>query len=436
MKSSQIYKQAAKIIPGGVNSPVRAFKSVGGNPVFIKRGKGAFIWDEEGKRYLDFCGSWGALLFGHAPESLLKTLAREMKNGTSFGIATKKEVELAQALQSFYPSMEMIRLVSSGTEAVMSAIRAARGFTGRDKIVKIDGGYHGHADSMLVKAGSGGATFGIPDSAGIPAGLARETLTVPFNDTRALENLFRKTGKNIALLALEPVPANMGVVPPAPGYLKFCRDLTKRYGTLLLFDEVITGFRLSEGGAQEVFGIKPDLTTLGKILGSGLPIAAFGGRTDIMKMLAPVGPVYQAGTLSGNPVAVSAALWVMKQLTGPGTHQARARWVPGPVSLLNKKSEVFYGLLRAEIRKNKIPARLNTAGSLWTLFFTAEAVTDYASAKNSDTRRFAAYFRHCLKQGIYLSPSQYEANFISSAHTEKDLRTALGVISKALKAVF
>lgn len=425
MNNAKIFNTAQKIIPGGVNSPVRAFKSVGGDPVFAKRGRGACIWDEAGRKYLDFCGSWGALLFGHAPSGLIQTVSKALKNGTSFGIATKQEVELAQAIGAFFPSMEMMRLVSSGTEAAMSVVRLARGFTGRDKIVKIDGGYHGHADSMLVKAGSGGATFGVPDSAGVPAALAKETLSIPFNDVSALESIFKKFGEQIAVLVLEPVPANMGVVPPSPGYLEACRKITKQYGALLLFDEVITGFRLSAGGAQSVYGIRPDLTCIGKILGGGFPIAAYGGRRDIMQKISPLGPVYQAGTLSGNPAAVSAALWMMKQMKGKTSPKA-----------IHQKAEVFFGLLRSEIRKHKIPVQLNTAGSMFTVFFTSQPVTDYASAKTSDTKRFARYFHIALKHGLYLSPSQFEANFISAAHTEKDLRYALGVLSRALKAVF
>ncbi len=426
MTNKLFYQQAVKVIPAGVNSPVRAFRSVGGNPIFAKKGRGAYFWDENGKRYFDFCNSWGALLFGHAPEGLIKTIRREIKNGTSFGIATKKEVELAEALQSLYPSMEMLRLVSSGTEAVMSAVRLARGFTGRTKIVKIDGGYHGHVDSMLVKAGSGGATFGVPDSAGIPEALARETLTLPFNDFDALENLFRKDGKKIALLALEPVPANMGVVLPKPGYLEACRKITKKYGALLLFDEVITGFRVNAGGAQAHYKIKPDLTCLGKILGSGFPIAAFGGRKEIMRKLSPLGPVYQAGTLSGNPVAVSAALWVLKNLKGKSEK----------VKSINKKAEKFFAELEKGIKQNKYPVRLNKIGSMFTIFFSPDAVTDYASAKKSDTQKFAEYFHACLKQGIYLAPSQYEANFVSAAQSPAELSRAAKVILHSLSRAF
>lgn len=421
-----LYQEAQKLIPAGVNSPVRAFRSVGGNPIFAKRGKGPYFWDESGKRYFDFCNSWGALLFGHAPDGLIKTISREIKNGTSFGIATKKEVDLAKALQKLYPSMEMMRLVSSGTEAVMSAVRLARGFTGRTKIVKIDGGYHGHVDSMLVKAGSGGATFGIPDSAGVPEGLARETLTVPFNDIETLERLFKKEGGKIALLALEPVPANMGVVLPKPGYLEACRKITKKYGSLLLFDEVITGFRLSAGGAQAHYKIKPDLTCLGKILGSGFPIAAFGGRKEIMEKLAPLGPVYQAGTLSGNPAAVSAALWVVNQLKVKSEK----------LKMIHQKADNFYAELYQIIKSNHYPVRLNKIGSMFTLFFTPEPVTDYASAKKSETKKFAKFFHFMLGHGVYMAPSQFEANFISGAQKPQELNRVLKVIQKGLQTVF
>ncbi len=428
MKHEFLFEQAQKLFPGGVNSPVRAFKAVGGKPIFAKRGKGPYFWDENGKRYLDFCLSWGALLFGHAPQGLIKTIQREIKNGTSFGIATRKEVELAKAIQKLYPSMEMMRLVSSGTEAGMSAIRLARGFTGRSKILKIEGGYHGHADSLLVKAGSGGATFGVPDSAGVPETLAHETLSIPFNDIRKLEEVFRRQGKEIAAFILEPVPANMGVVPPAPGYLEACRQYTYRSGALLIFDEVITGFRLTAGGAQSFYSIKPDLTCLGKILGSGFPIAAFGGRKEIMEKLAPLGPVYQAGTLSGNPVAVSAALWVLENLKG------KMKKEKGVVESVSEKARAFYKALHGIIARKNLPLQLNTAGSMFTLFFTAYPVTDFASAKKSDTHQFAKFFQACLKEGVYLAPSQFEANFISSAHTPAHLEEALRVFEKALSA--
>lgn len=424
MNSARLWSAAKRWIPSGVNSPVRSFRAVGGRPVFVKRGKGPYLWDESGKRYLDFCCSWGPLIFGHAPDGLVSELGRELGRGTSFGACHVKEVELARLIHEFFPSIQKVRLVSSGTEAVMSAVRLARGFTGRKKILKIDGGYHGHADSLLVKAGSGAATFGVPASAGVPEELARLTLTVPFNDVPALERCFRKEGRGIAAFILEPVPANMGVVLPGPGYLRHARRITEKYGSLLIFDEVITGFRLARGGAQEYFGVCPDLTCLGKILGGGLPLAAFGGRGEIMDRLAPAGPVYQAGTLSGNPVAVTAALWMLGNLKS-----GRA------LKDLNRKAGDFTGALRSLIQDQGLPLQLNAAASMFTLFFTGRPVADYQSAKKSDTVRFAKFFRACLNQGIYLAPSQFEANFISAAHSRSCLDRALGVIKKNLKAL-
>ncbi|MBI3307507.1 MAG: glutamate-1-semialdehyde 2,1-aminomutase [Candidatus Omnitrophica bacterium] len=419
-KTKSLFSLAQKYIPSGVNSPVRAFKAVGGAPVFIRKGKSPFLWDESGKKYIDFCMSWGALIFGHSPAGLIQTLRREIEYGTSFGAATQKEVKLAREINSFFPSMEKIRLVSSGTEAVMSAIRLARGFTGRKKILKIDGGYHGHADSLLVKAGSGAATFGIPDSAGVPDELARLTLSIPFNDMNALEKVFKKEGRNLAAFILEPVPANMGVILPKAGYLEAARKLTKKYGALLIFDEVITGFRISRGGAQQSFGIQPDLTTLGKILGGGLPIAAFGGRSKIMDQLAPAGPVYQAGTLSGNPMAVTAALWMLQALKSRDFDS------------LSRHAVGLTAGLRKWIRENDLPLCVNAMGSMFTLFFTHGPVTDYASAKKSDTERYAKFFHAALKAGIYLAPSQFEANFISSAHTPAQLKSTLRIFQKIL----
>ncbi len=421
ISNKKLFKRAQKSIPSGVNSPVRAFRAVGGTPLFIRRGKGAFIWDEDGRRYVDFCASWGPLIFGHAPAGLLRRLARDMKRGTSFGAPTAGEVELAERIRAFFPTIEKCRLVSSGTEAVMSAVRLARGFTGRKKILKIDGGYHGHVDSLLVKAGSGGATFGVPDSAGIPAELAALTVSIPFNDFGALEKVFREQGDQFAAYVLEPVPANMGVVPPAQGYLERASALTRQYGTLLIFDAVITGFRLAATSAQSVFGVKPDLMCLGKILGGGLPLAAFGGRADVMEALAPQGPVYQAGTLSGNPLAVSAALWTLEEIQRTDLYHT-----------LNTNAAVFFGGLENAIRDSGLPVRLNMAGSMFTLFFTHQRVKDYASAKTANTARYARFFHACLKQGIYFAPSQFEANFLSVAHTRPLLKDALAKIKKAL----
>lgn len=425
MTNNALFRRALKVIPSGVNSPVRAFKSVGGVPVFVKKASGACLWDENGKRYLDFCASWGPMLFGHAPKGLIRTLARETPDGTSFGAATAREVLMAEEVRRFFPSMQKIRMTSSGTEAVMSAVRLARGFTGREKIVKIDGGYHGHVDSLLVKAGSGGATFGIPDSAGIPRSLARLTLTVPFNDEAALEKVFKKQGAGIAAFILEPIPANMGVVLPSKGYLNAARRVTKKYGALLIFDEVITGFRVSEGGAQKKYGVTPDLTCLGKILGGGLPAAAFGGRSDVMDFLAPAGPVYQAGTLSGNPLAMAAGLWMMKELKNKKLRRS-----------LDQNSAKFVTALQKLIRGEAYPLQLNFEGSMFTLFFTPRPVRDYAAAKNSDTRAYARFFHACLKRGLYLAPSQFEANFISTAHTSRQLTQALAIFRAALKETF
>jgi len=414
------FNEAQKYIPSGVNSPVRAFGAVGGSPVFMKRAKGSKIFDEAGKEYLDFCGSWGPMIFGHAPDNLIASLKDALENGTSFGTATVKEVEAAKKINSFFPSMQKIRLVSSGTEAVMSSIRLARGFTGRKKILKLDGGYHGHVDSLLIQAGSGAATFGVPDSAGVPEELAKLTLTIPFNDFEALEEIFKTQGEEMAAFILEPVPANMGVVIPQVGYLERARELTQKYGALLIFDEVITGFRVSAGGAQNFFGVTPDLTTLGKIVGGGFPLAAFGGRADIMDYLAPAGPVYQAGTLSGNPIAVTACLWMLEHLN------------EDTISELNKMTLHFLDQLEGVLSENKLPLQLNRIASMFTLFFTAENVTDYASAKKSDTAKYAGYFKACLSQGFYLAPSQFEANFVSVAHTQEDLNRALEGFKEAL----
>jgi len=441
-KASKLYAQAKKVIPSGVNSPVRAFGAVGGTPVFIHRGRGPYIWDEEEKRYIDFCCSWGPLLFGHAPTGLIKTLRREFSKGTSFGTVTSKEVELAQMIHSFFPSMEKVRLVSSGTEAVMSAVRLARGFTRRKKILKVDGGYHGHVDSLLVQAGSGGATFGRPNSAGIPEELARLTCSIPFNHFESLEKIFRREGDRLAAFILEPVPANMGVVVPRPGYLEKVRELTKKYGVLLIFDEVITGFRVARGGAQEAFELKSDLTCLGKVLGGGLPIAAFGGRKEIMNSLSPSGPVYQAGTLSGNPVAVTAALWMLHTL-GNGSHdQSNSRqnklkkWIRSVHDTLNHHAQNFFDQLQSGIGRKGLPVQVNSMGSMFTLFFADNPVTDFNSAKKSNTKRFAKFFHECLKRGIYLAPSQFEANFVSLAHSEQHLGHASRTIQKSLDAAF
>lgn len=421
MTNKKLFERAKRVIPGGVNSPVRAFKAVGGAPIFIKRAKGPYLYGEDGKRYVDFIGSWGPMLLGHAPEGLIRAVSKKIKDGTSFGAPTKEETVLAELIQEFFPSIQKVRLTNSGTEAVMSAVRLARGYTGKPRIVKIDGGYHGHVDSLLIQAGSGATTFGVPDSEGIPSGISHLSLSIPYNDITALENAFKAVGKEIAALILEPVPGNMGTVLPNEGYLEAVRAITKKYGALLIFDEVMTGFRITDGGAQKFYGVTPDLTVLGKIVGGGMPLAAFGGRAEIMNFLAPLGPVYQAGTLAGNPAAVSAALWMLKEIKKTKPHEA-----------LHQRCAKFYSALHQFIRAKQLPVTLNHIGSMWTLFFTKNAVTDYKSAKLSDTQAYGKFFHKCLDRGIYLAPAQFEANFISAAHSEALLKQASRVICDSL----
>jgi glutamate-1-semialdehyde 2,1-aminomutase len=422
-RSRDLFEKAQKSIPGGVNSPVRAFKSVGGDPVFVARGKGARLWDVDGKEYLDFVGSWGPLIVGHAHPEVLEAIAAAAADGTSFGAPTEREVRFAERIRGILPSIEMVRAVSSGTEATMSALRLARGFTGRDKIVKIDGGYHGHADMLLVEAGSGAATQGISGSAGVPQGAARDTLVVPWNDLAAMRTLFELPGNRgqIAALIVEPIPGNIGCVPPRPGYLEGLRELCTEHGVLLVFDEVMTCFRVAWGGAQLRYGIKPDLTCLGKVVGGGLPAAAFGGRADVMSKLAPLGPVYQAGTLSGNPLALAAGLATIEILSRPGSYEH-----------LEKLGARLEAGLRAAAAEAGIPAQLNRVGAMFTSFFSAEPVVDYASAKKSDTQRFGRFFRGMLARGVYLAPSQFEAAFLSLAHTEADIDAAIAAAREAL----
>ncbi len=408
MKTTQSeawFARAQARIPGGVNSPVRAFRGVGGSPLFIARGEGSRIFDADGNSYIDYVCSWGPLILGHRPACVTDALVEAIATGVTFGAPTDREVELAELISEIVPSMEMTRLVSSGTEATMSALRLARGFTGRDLTIKFEGCYHGHVDSLLVKAGSGMATLGIADTAGVPAAFAGTTIALPFNSIDAVEKAFAEHLGEIASVIVEPVVGNMGCVPPAPGFLEALRELTTRYGALLIFDEVMTGFRVALGGAQQLFGIKPDLTTLGKIIGGGLPMAAYGGRADVMKKIAPVGPVYQAGTLSGNPLAVSAGLAMLRYLKAHpevyDTIEARAAQLtassPGGVTV-------------------------NRVGSMFTFFFAEAPVTDWESAKRCDTARFAKFFHHMLGRGVYLAPSQFEAGFVSAAHSEEDIR--------------
>ncbi len=418
-QSSKLFQQSKTHFPGGVNSPVRAFRAVGGSPRFIAKAKGQFIWDADGKKYLDFCQSWGPMILGHAHPKVAKAISDQAKKGTSYGAPTENESKLASLIKEAFPSIQKMRFTSSGTEAAMSAIRVARGFTKRKKILKCDGCYHGHSDSLLVKAGSGGATFGVPDSAGVPEDLAKLTITIPYNDFDALERIFKKEGKNIAVFALEPVPANMGVVLPKPGFLEFARALTKKYGTLLMFDEVITGFRIAFGGAQEYYGIKADLTCLGKIVGGGLPIGVFGGRADIMSKISPEGAVYQAGTLSGNPLATAAGIATLTELKKKDFYKQ-----------LNIKALEFFGMLDDVFERGSYPVTLNRIGSMFTIFCTPNPVFDYESAKFAHPECYAQMFQSLLSKGVYFAPSQFEANFISQAMTRENLQKVVSVISR------
>ncbi len=403
-RSEVLFARAQKLIPGGVNSPVRAYRSVGGTPPFIARGEGSKIYDVDGNEYIDYVLSWGPLILGHRPQIVTNALREVLEIGTSFGAPTEREVELAELIRECVPSIEMVRLVSSGTEATMSALRVARGFTGRDLSIKFEGCYHGHVDSLLVKAGSGMATLGIADTAGVPESFAATTLALPFNSVEAVEKAFRERGDKIAAVIVEPVVGNMGCVPPLPGFLEALRSLTAKHGALLIFDEVMTGFRLALGGAQQRFGIKPDLTTLGKIIGAGLPMAAYGGRADVMSKVAPTGPIYQAGTLSGNPLAVSAGIAMLRYL--------------------KSHPEVYETLERrtAQLTAKAPPGiTINRVGSMFTFFFTSEPVTGWDSAKRADTVRFKQFFHWMLDRGVYLAPSQFEAGFVSTAHSEEDI---------------
>jgi glutamate-1-semialdehyde 2,1-aminomutase len=406
--SDSLFRRALELIPGGVNSPVRACRSVGCNPPFIARGEGSHLFDADGNEYIDYVGSWGPLILGHCHPEILAALEHALAIGTSFGAPTEQEIELAAAICDAVPSIEMVRLVNSGTEATMSAIRVARGFTGRDLIVKFEGCYHGHVDSLLVKAGSGIATLGIPDTRGVPKAFADTTIALPYNDPEAVEAAFRARGSEIAAVIVEPVVGNMGCVPPLPGYLEGLRDITARHGALLIFDEVMTGFRVAFGGAQQRYGIRPDLTTLGKVIGGGLPVGAYGGRRDIMSQVAPAGPIYQAGTLSGNPLAVAAGLAMLRHLKAH----------PEIYDRLEAHGAALAAAAPAGLTVNRV-------GSMFTLFFTDRPVTDYESAKTSDTAKFGAFWRHMLDRGVYLAPSQFEAAFLSAAHTDADIAATI-----------
>ncbi|HYB61508.1 MAG TPA: glutamate-1-semialdehyde 2,1-aminomutase [Methylomirabilota bacterium] len=421
-RSRELIRRAQEILVGGVNSPVRAFQAVGGEPVIVERASGSRLWDADGNAYLDYVCSWGALILGHADPDVVRAIADQASRGTSYGMTTGLEAELAARIIRALPSIEKVRLVSSGTEATMSAIRLARATTGREFILKFEGCYHGHADSFLSQAGSGLATLGIASSPGVPETLAALTLNAPYNDLGAVEELFGVYRGKIAAVIVEPVAANMGVVPPAPGFLKGLREVTQRDGALLIFDEVITGFRLCFGGAQTMFGIAPDLTTLGKIIGGGLPLAAYGGRRDLMWRLAPEGPVYQAGTLSGNPLAVRAGLETLGKLEAPGFYD----------KLNARASSLVEGFSRA-IAETGMPAQITSAGSLLTIFFNRDPVRNYEDAKASDTKRFGAFFREMLSRGVLLPPSQFESLFVSAAHTEEDIARTVAACRESLR---
>ena len=410
--SSELFEKAKEIIPGGVNSPVRAFKSVGLNPFFVRSAKGSRLTDVDGREYIDYIGSWGPMILGHAPEEVIEEIKKAVDNGTSYGAPTEKEVELAQIICEAVPSVKMVRMVSSGTEAVMSAIRLARGFTGRDRILKFEGCYHGHSDGLLVKAGSGALTTGIPDSAGVPADYAKNTLTAAYNNSEELEQVFKSYGSSLAAVIVEPVAGNMGLVPPDTAFLKLLRELTQKHGALLIFDEDITGFRVAYNGAQGFYGIEPDLTVFGKIIGGGMPVGAYGGRKDIMSLISPSGPVYQAGTLSGNPVAMAAGIATLKILKNNSNIYSE----------IDEKAGVLEKAFLNAGRKYDIPLVVNRVGSLLSAFFTNEQVRDYASAIKSDTKRFSRYFAGMLERGIYVAPSQFEAVFVSSAHSSGDIQ--------------
>jgi glutamate-1-semialdehyde 2,1-aminomutase len=423
-RSAEFFARAESILVGGVNSPVRAFRAVGGTPIVIERAQGSRLYDVDGLEYIDLVCSWGALILGHSDPDVVSAIADQARRGTSYGMTSPLEISLGEQIAGALPSIERIRFVSSGTEATMSAIRAARGFTDRDLILKFEGGYHGHADSFLVEAGSGLATLAIRSSAGVPAALGNLTLTAPYNNLAAVERIFHTHAGKIAAVIVEPVAANMGVVCPEADFLAGLRQLTERDGALLIFDEVITGFRLRYGGAQDLFQIRPDLTTLGKIIGGGLPVAAYGGRRDIMEAVAPIGPVYQAGTLSGNPLAMRAGLTTLPKLQAPAFYES-----------LDRKSERLAEGLRAALKDSGVPGQLNIAGSSLTLFFSTEPIRDYLGARKSDTARFGAFFHEMLDRGVFLPPSQFEALFLSAAHSDDDIDLTLAAARESLKAI-
>jgi len=423
-KSRRLFAQAKKVIPGGVNSPVRAFRAVGLEPLFVSKAKGSKVYDADGRAYIDYVSSWGPMILGHAHPLVRQAMSQALTKSWSYGAATELEVLLAQKISQAIPSMELVRVVSSGTEAAMSAVRVARGFTGRDKVIKFEGCYHGHGDSFLVKAGSGAITFGIPDSAGVPQSLAAHTLVAPYNDLEAVQRLFEQNPFQIACVIVEPVAGNMGVVLPREGFLLGLEEICRKNGSLLIFDEVITGFRLHYGGIQKTFGIIPDLTCLGKVIGGGMPVGAYGGRREVMEKIAPLGPIYQAGTLSGNPLAMTCGLTTLEIL--------RQKGVYNKLDLLAKE---LCQELNDLVRKKGLFAKINRIGSMFTLFFTGEDVFDYNTAKKADTGKFAKYFQGMLQAGVWLPPSQFEACFISLAHTEKDVEKTIKAARLALDSI-
>ncbi|HEX4632115.1 MAG TPA: glutamate-1-semialdehyde 2,1-aminomutase [Chthoniobacterales bacterium] len=420
-RSSELFQRALSRIPGGVNSPVRAFRGLGREPFFVERAEGSKIWDVDGNEYIDYVGTWGPAILGHAPAVVIDAVRSAAARGVSFGIPNPFEVEMAELICRWVPSIEKVRMVNSGTEATMSCLRLARGFTRRDKIIKFEGCYHGHVDSLLVNAGSGALTHGQPDSAGVPAEFAALTISIPFNDIAAVRAAFRENPKDIAAIILEPIPANAGLYFPREDFLQELRDECDRHGALLIFDEVMTGFRVARGGAQELFGIRPDLTALGKVIGGGLPVGAFGGRAEIMDQLSPLGPVYQAGTLSGNPLAMAAGLAQLSEL------ERIDGW-----SVLEKSGARFEELMRETLRDLKLSWVFHRIGSMFCLFFTTEPVTDLATAKRSDTEKFARFFKACLSRGVYFAPSQFETGFLSTAHSKDDIEKTATVVREAL----
>ena len=420
--SSTLYSNAKEVMPGGVNSPVRAFNAVGGEPLFIKSGKGSQIIDVDGNKFIDYVASWGPLIFGHAHPRVVEAIIRQAELGTSYGASTELEIELAEKVVSAIPSVEIVRMVNSGTEAVMSALRLARGITGRDKIVKFEGCYHGHGDSLLVKAGSGLVSLGIPECPGIVSSLAEKTLNLSYNDVEGVRDLFQREGKDIAALIVEPIAGNMGVIPPRPGFLQTLRDETKKAGALLIFDEVISGLRVSLGGAQKLFGITPDITCMGKIIGGGLPVGAYGGSKEVMDHISPVGSIYQAGTLSGNPLAMAAGNIILDLLSEPRVYE-----------LLEEKSKKLCDGFEKNIQELGISAQFTRVGSMFSMFFTDQQITNFESVKTCDTNFFKNYFNAMLEEGIYIAPSQFEAGFMSAIHSDKEIDQTIDANLKALK---